>query len=140
MTLTKAQVIESIQNQTGIPINKSPEIVEPLLEIINNILASGEDVMISGFGKFCAKEKIERKGLNPYGFPAIRHLTATILYHKGYDVSIIQAILRHKNPTTTNRYLKSLGLEHTRKALEEGLKKPATVIQNSKKIPSEAVL
>jgi len=86
-------------------------------------------------GRLCEKAKV-----NLFGFHAIRHLTATILYHKGYDVSVIQAILRHKNPTTTNRYLKSLGLEHTRKALEEGLKKPATVIQYPKKIPSEGVL
>jgi len=70
----------------------------------------------------------------------MKKLTATILYHKGYDVSVIQAILRHKNPTTTNRYSKSLGLEHTRKALEEGLKGPAKVIQYPKKIPSEGLL
>jgi len=28
-------------------------------------LESGEDVMISGFGKFCVKEKKERRGRNP---------------------------------------------------------------------------
>jgi integrase len=83
----------------------------------------------------CKKAKVK-----PFGFHAIRHLTASILYHKGYDVAIIQAILRHKSPTTTNRYLKSLGLEHTRKALEEGLKGPAKVIQYPKKTPSEMPL
>jgi len=65
MTLTKIQIIESIQNQTGFPKNKSSEIVESLLEIIKNTLASGEDVMISGFGKFNVREKNERKGRNP---------------------------------------------------------------------------
>jgi len=65
MTLTKAQIIESIQNQTGFPKNKSSEIVEALLEIMKNALASGEDVLISGFGKFCVREKRERKGRNP---------------------------------------------------------------------------
>jgi integration host factor subunit alpha len=65
MTLTKAQIIESIQNQTGFPKNKSSEIVETLLEIIKNTLASGEDVLISSFGKFCVLEKRERKGRNP---------------------------------------------------------------------------
>ncbi|MFO7556322.1 MAG: tyrosine-type recombinase/integrase [Desulfobacterales bacterium] len=86
------------------------------------------------------KRLCKRVKVNAFGFHSIRHLTASILYHKGYDVAVIQAILRHKSPTTTNRYLKSLGLEHTRKALEEGLKKPATVTQYPKKIPSEAVL
>lgn len=65
MTLTKIQIVESIQNQTGFPKNRSLEIVETLLEIIKSTLASGEDVLISGFGKFCVKGKNERKGRNP---------------------------------------------------------------------------
>jgi integrase len=74
--------------------------------------------------KLCKKAKVK-----PFGFHAIRHLTASILYKKGYPVSIIQAILRHKNPNTTTRYLRTLGLEDTRSALEEGLKMPAKVIE-----------
>jgi integration host factor subunit alpha len=65
MTLTKIQIVESIQNQTGFPKNRSSEIVETLLEIIKRTLESGEDVLASGFGKFCVKEKKERKGRNP---------------------------------------------------------------------------
>jgi integration host factor subunit alpha len=65
MTLTKIQIVESIQNQTGFQKNKSSEIVETLLEIIKRTLTNSEDVMISGFGKFCVKEKRERKGRNP---------------------------------------------------------------------------
>ena len=65
MTLTKVQIVESVQNQTGFPKNRSSEIVETLLEIIKRTLESGEDVLASGFGKFCVKEKKERKGRNP---------------------------------------------------------------------------
>jgi len=65
MTLTKVQIVESIQNQTGFPKNRSSEIVETLLEIIKRALTSGEDVLVSGFGKFCVNEKKERKGRNP---------------------------------------------------------------------------
>ena len=65
MTLTKIQIVESIQNQTGFPKNRSSEIVETLLEIIKRTLESDEDVLASGFGKFCVKEKKERKGRNP---------------------------------------------------------------------------
>ena len=65
MTLTKVQIVESVQNHTGFPKNRSLEIVETLLEIIKSTLASGEDVMISGFGKFRVNEKKERKGRNP---------------------------------------------------------------------------
>jgi integration host factor subunit alpha len=65
MTLTKVQIVESIHNQIGLPKNKTTEIVETLLEIIKSSLASGEDVLISNFGKFCLNEKAERKGRNP---------------------------------------------------------------------------
>jgi integration host factor subunit alpha len=65
MTLTKAQMVESIQNEIGLPKNRSLQTVETLLEIIKRTLASGEDVLVSGFGKFCVNEKKERKGRNP---------------------------------------------------------------------------
>ncbi len=65
MALTKVQIINSIANQIELPKNHSSEIVETLLEIIKSTLASGEDVMISNFGKFCFKEKRERRGRNP---------------------------------------------------------------------------
>ena len=65
MTLTKAMQIESISDQIGYPKNHSSKIVETLLEIIKKELESGDDVLISGFGKFCVKEKKERKGRNP---------------------------------------------------------------------------
>jgi integration host factor subunit alpha len=65
MTLTKVQMIEAIAKQTGFPKNHSSEIVETLLELIKKSLESGEDVLMSGFGKFCVKEKRERNGRNP---------------------------------------------------------------------------
>jgi len=46
------------------------------------------------------------------------HLTASILYHHGKPLANIQAILRHRSPKTTERYLKSIGLERVREALE----------------------
>jgi len=65
MTLTKVDIVESIAEQNGFPKNKSSEVVETLLEIIKKSLESGEDVLISGFGKFCVKKKKERRGRNP---------------------------------------------------------------------------
>jgi integration host factor subunit alpha len=65
MTLTKAQMVESVQNQIGLPRNRSSEIVETLLEIIKSTLESGEDVLVSGFGKFSVNEKKARRGRNP---------------------------------------------------------------------------
>jgi len=65
MTLTKAALIEKIAKSNGFPKNRTTETVETLLEIIKSTLESGEDVLISGFGKFCVKEKRERRGRNP---------------------------------------------------------------------------
>jgi integration host factor subunit alpha len=65
MAFTKVQIINSISDQIGYPKNQSSEIVETLLEIIKKILESGDDVLVSGFGKFCVKEKKLRKGRNP---------------------------------------------------------------------------
>lgn len=65
MTLTKHDIVEQIQTEFGFPRNESIELTESLLEIIKSSLESGEDVLVSGFGKFCVKEKQERKGRNP---------------------------------------------------------------------------
>ena len=65
MALTKIQIVNTISDQIGFPKNHSSEILETLLEIIKKALESGDDVMISNFGKFCFKEKRERRGRNP---------------------------------------------------------------------------
>ena len=65
MTLTKSQIVDSVAEKNGFTKRESTEAVETILELIKSTLASGEDVMISGFGKFCAKDKRERKGRNP---------------------------------------------------------------------------
>jgi len=65
MALTKAQIVDIIHGQVGFTKNRSAELVETLLEIVKQTLEDGEDVLISGFGKFCVKQKRERRGRNP---------------------------------------------------------------------------
>jgi len=65
MTLTKTNLIDSVYEQVAIPKYQSSWVVEALLEIMKKTMESGEDIMISGFGKFCVKDKKERKGRNP---------------------------------------------------------------------------
>jgi integration host factor subunit alpha len=65
MALTKQVIAERIRDQLGVPKNESMDLTESLLEIIKSSLASGDDVLVSGFGKFCVKEKKARKGRNP---------------------------------------------------------------------------
>jgi integration host factor subunit alpha len=64
-TLTKAHIVEAVAEANGYARNKSFEIVEILLELIKAALESGDDVMISGFGRLCVKEKAKRHGRNP---------------------------------------------------------------------------
>ena len=65
MALTKEKIISSIYNQVGLSKNQSRIVVERLLEIVKETLENGEDIMISGFGKFVVKEKSARRGRNP---------------------------------------------------------------------------
>ena len=65
MALTKAQIVENIQSELNSTRNKSVQIVETLLEIMKKTLATGDDVLISGFGKFRVLEKKDRRGRNP---------------------------------------------------------------------------
>ena len=64
-TLTKAHIVEAVAEANGYTRNKSVETAETLLELIKSALESGDDVMISGFGKFCVKNKKKRRGRNP---------------------------------------------------------------------------
>ncbi len=65
MTLTKDHIASSVSNNLDLTKNRSFDLVESVLEIIKTTLESGEDVLISGFGKFCVKSKNERIGRNP---------------------------------------------------------------------------
>ena len=66
MTLTKAELVDRIYNSTDLPRTRASELVDALLEIMKKTLESGEDILIIGFGKFCVKEKRERRGRNPH--------------------------------------------------------------------------
>ena len=65
MALTKKDIVDQVQEQLCFPKSQSVELTETLLEIIKSSLESGDDVLVSGFGKFCVKDKAERKGRNP---------------------------------------------------------------------------
>jgi len=72
MTLTKAEIAEQVHNQLGRSKKESAKMVEALFEIIKESLEGGEDVMISGFGKFSVRDRGERRGRNPLTGDPIR--------------------------------------------------------------------
>ena len=62
MALTKPDIVEAVQTEIGFTRNRSIDLVESLLETIKSTLESGDDVLVSGFGKLCVLEKRERRG------------------------------------------------------------------------------
>ena len=72
MTLTKKDIVDQIQERLnphfsseGLCKRETAKVVDTLIEIIRRTLESGDDVLVSGFGKFQIKEKTERMGRNP---------------------------------------------------------------------------
>lgn len=65
MAITKQSIAEEIAERLDLKPSQARETIEELLEIVKSSLADGEDVMISGFGKFQVNKKAPRKGRNP---------------------------------------------------------------------------
>ena len=65
MAINKSHIVKSIQDQNGFSEARAEEIYYTLIEIIKSTLALGEDVLIKGFGKFCVKNRKQRRGRNP---------------------------------------------------------------------------
>jgi integration host factor subunit alpha len=65
MAMTKAGMASMISEVLGWEKKKSLESVEKIIEIIKSTLESGEDVLMSGFGKFSVNQKKKRRGRNP---------------------------------------------------------------------------
>jgi integration host factor subunit alpha len=65
MALTKDKLITHLQTQMGMSKQESRQIVDRLLEIMKNTLVQGDDMLISGFGKFSVRQKNARRGRNP---------------------------------------------------------------------------
>ncbi len=64
MTITKNHLIESLTNICSTK-KQAGKAIDSLIENIKSTLSSGEDILISGFGKFCIKNKKQRRGRNP---------------------------------------------------------------------------
>jgi integration host factor subunit alpha len=65
MTLTKDHIVDSLHPRLGVSKFESSRFLESVLELIKTSLANGDDVLISGFGKFTVHQKAARRGRNP---------------------------------------------------------------------------
>ena len=65
MALTKEKIINNIFDELGLSKSKSRKVIEAMLELAKENLISGDNLLISGFGKFVVKQKRPRRGRNP---------------------------------------------------------------------------
>jgi integration host factor subunit alpha len=65
MAITKERLTSHLQAQLGMSKQESRQIIEGLFKIMKGTLSQGEDLLISGFGKFSVKHKRARQGRNP---------------------------------------------------------------------------
>jgi integration host factor subunit alpha len=64
-TITKADLVEAVHQTVGFSKKVSSEAVEKVFEVMKDALASGDDLKLSGFGKFDVRKKNARRGRNP---------------------------------------------------------------------------
>ena len=65
MTLTKAHIVENLFAKNIFTKGESAQVIETLFELMKQSLEEGDDVLISGFGKFSVVQKHQRRGRNP---------------------------------------------------------------------------
>jgi integration host factor subunit alpha len=90
MALTKADIVHAVSKKTNLGKAQSSQIVDNFFEIIRQTLESGEDVLISGFGKWAVRAKRERRGRNPQTGEPLILAPRKVVTFKG------SSVLRHK--------------------------------------------
>jgi len=63
--MTKADIVNLINEKAGLSKAESFDLIEQVLEIIKMTLVKGEKIKIAGFGNFEVKSKNDRRGRNP---------------------------------------------------------------------------
>lgn len=86
MALTKDKLISRLQTQLGLTKQESQQAVKRLFEIIKGTLGNGEDLLITGFGKFSVKQKNARRGRNPQTKEALMLKARKVLVFKASGV------------------------------------------------------
>ena len=64
-TLTRAEIAEAINRKVGLSRSESLGMVESILTLMSDSLATGDNLKISGFGTFILRDKAQRVGRNP---------------------------------------------------------------------------
>ncbi len=70
--MNKTQLVEQVAKRTGYSKTQSAEAVEATLDAITGALQKGDEVAITGFGKFSVAKRAARPGRNPATGQAIK--------------------------------------------------------------------
>ena len=82
MTITKAHIVENLFAKNLFTKGESAQIIETLFELVKQSLHYGDDVLISGFGKFSVNEKNQRRGRIPQsGQPMTLRPRKVVTFH-----------------------------------------------------------
>jgi integration host factor subunit alpha len=86
MTVTKETIIKKIGDFTGWKHNESKKLVDGILKILIHTLGNGEDILISGFGKFKVLKKRARIGRNPHTLKAMKLDARSVVTFKASEI------------------------------------------------------
>lgn len=81
-TLTKADLIHKLYETQDLTKMQATDAVETFLRIAKSCLENGNDLLLSGFGKFNVKEKKARRGRNPQTGDALMLDARTVVTFK----------------------------------------------------------
>ncbi|MGB3635708.1 MAG: HU family DNA-binding protein, partial [Rubrobacteraceae bacterium] len=65
MAINKTDLIERISNKTGSSKSETQKFVQEFIDTVESALKGGEEVQITGFGKFYVQKRDSREGINP---------------------------------------------------------------------------
>jgi len=94
--MTKAEIADKIHIELGFPKNESKDLLEDILLLMKDALASGETLKVSGFGSFIVKQKADRRGRNPQTGEAITIGSRRILTFK--PSTVLRNRINAQNP------------------------------------------
>ena len=94
--MTKRELVEVIRKNLGFTDKRSLESLELMFRLLKEGLERGEDIKISGFGKFTVRQKMARKGRNPLTGEEIQIAARRVVASKPGD-ALRKALRKAKN-------------------------------------------
>jgi integration host factor subunit alpha len=97
--MTKADIIERLYEKLGGSKQQCARLVEATFDLLKQALESGENVKISGFGKFTIRHKKARPGRNPHTRQELTITPRTVVTFKASHV-LRDQVNRGENPAS----------------------------------------